>query len=98
MVKLKESIHNLSAADVTGQKLVRLHDVKASCSVGEMLDGMLPRMRLHQVDHNGNPVQYEVRLEREGRHLHRSERVGDVLEEADHLVVHPRIVAGGRNT
>jgi hypothetical protein len=35
-----------------------------------------------------------VRLEREARHLHRTDVVGRVLQDADHLVLHPRIVAG----
>lgn len=94
MVQIATTIKNLSAADVTGQKHVRLRDVPRSYSVGEMLTGVLPRLRLVQFDAQGNQVGYEVRLEREARHLHRSELVGDVLQEDDHLVLNPRIVAG----
>ena len=94
MVKLSSSI-NLTASDVTGQKHVRLHQVPTHTSVREFTEGLLPRMRLHQLDHNGNPVHYEVRLEREARHVHGAEIVGEALQDADHIILHPRISAGG---
>jgi len=93
MVQLA-TLKNLSAADTTGQKFVRLQEVPLTFTIGEMTDDLLPRMRLNQVDHAGNPVRYQLHLEREARHLHSSELVGEALQEADHLVLHPRIVAG----
>jgi len=94
MVQLASTI-NLSVSDLTGQKHVRLQKVPTNTSVREFTEGLLPRMRLQQLDHNGNPVHYEVRLEREARHVHGAEIVGEALQEADHLVLHPRISAGG---
>ena len=35
-----------------------------------------------------------ARLDREGRHLHRTELVGDTLKENDEIVLHPQIMAG----
>jgi len=39
-------------------------------------------------------AELESRLEREGRHLHASERIGDALQTEDHLTLHPNIDAG----
>ena len=88
------TLKNISAADTTGQKFVRLSELPTTFTIGEMTDGLLPRMRLHQVDHQGNPVRYQVHLDRESRHLHSSELVGEALQEDDHVVLHPRVVAG----
>jgi hypothetical protein len=85
---------SLTASDVTGQKHVRARNVPADNTVGDLVDGLLPRLRLNQLDRDGTPVHYEARLQREERHLHRSERVGDALQTDDHLVLHPRVVAG----
>lgn len=84
---------SISASDVTGQRHARGR-VPADSSVGDMITGLLPRLRLNALDRNGQPLHYEARLQREERHLHRSERVGDVLQEDDHLVLHPRVIAG----
>ncbi len=85
---------NITASDVTGQKHARARGVPAASTVGELVDGLLPRLRLNQLDRSGMPVHYDARLQREERHLHRSERVGDALQTEDHLVLHPRVVAG----
>jgi len=86
---------SLTASDVTGQKQVTVRDVPVTYSVGEMIDGLLPRMQLQHRDRAGQLVQYDARLDREARHLHRSELVGDALQTDDHLTMHPRILAGG---
>ena len=86
---------SIRASDVTGQKSVAVRDIPTDHSVGEVLDGLLPRMNLNRLDRGGNSIQYDVRLDREGRHLHRSELVGDVLQPDDHVTLHPRIMAGG---
>ena len=85
---------SFTASDVSGQKHVAVRDVPLTVTVGEMIDSLLPRMHLAHVDREGQPVQYDARLEREARHLHRSEVVGDALQSDDHLTMHPRILAG----
>jgi hypothetical protein len=85
---------SLRASDVTGQKSVNVRDVPTDHSLGEVLDGLLPRMNLNRLDRSGQPIQYDIRLDREGRHLHRTELVGDALQPDDHLTLHPRIMAG----
>jgi hypothetical protein len=39
-------------------------------------------------------LSYQALLEREGRHLHAAERVSDVLEPQDRIVLQPNIDAG----
>ncbi len=85
---------SITARDVTGQRRVRARDIPGDFSVAEMVDGLLPRMQLNRLDQSGSPILFEARLEREGRHLNRAEVVGDVLQNEDEVVLHPRIMAG----
>lgn len=87
---------SIIARDITGQKRFRAREIPGDYSVGEVVDGLLPRMQLNHVDQFGAAVKFEARLEREGRHLNRTEVVGEVLRNEDELVLHPRIMAGGR--
>jgi len=87
---------SLQARDVSRQKLVRVDEVPPDATVGEMVQGLLGGgMNLPQTDAEGRPLNYHARLEREGRHLHASERVGDVLQKDDEIVLQPNIQAGG---
>ena len=51
-------------------------------------------MQLPQMDAHGRPLTYQVRLEREARHLHGSELIGEALQTDDRLVLQPNIDAG----
>lgn len=86
---------SVRASDVTGQRQVNVGDVRSDTTVGELLDGLVPRMQLPRTDSGGQPLTYHVRLDREGRHLNRAERVGDALSPDDKLTIQPRIDAGG---
>lgn len=85
----------LRARDVTGQKAVKIDGVRRETSVLELVEDLVPRMNLSPNDTNGRPLTYHARLEREGRHLHASEIIGEVLQEDDELVLQPNIDAGG---
>ena len=85
----------IRARDITGQKRVRIRDIPIEYSVGDVVDGLLPRMNLNRFDPSGSPVRFEARLEREGRHLNRAELIGQALLDEDEVVLHPRITAGG---
>ena len=86
----------LVASDASRQKRVHVDAVPVGATVGELVQGLVDGgMNLPQKDAEGRPMSYHVRLEREGRHLHASERVGDVLKDRDEIVLHPRITAGG---
>jgi hypothetical protein len=84
----------VQVSDVSGQKTFKVNDVPADANVGELIQGMLSQMNLPQNDVSGHPLTYHARLEREGRHLHASERVGEALQTGDHVVLQPNIDAG----
>lgn len=84
----------LYASDVTGQNAVTVTNVQSDATVGELVDGLVSRMRLPANDAVGAPVTYHARLEREGRHLHASETVGESLQQDDALVLQPNVHAG----
>jgi hypothetical protein len=84
----------LQASDVSGQKLVDVREVPTDASVGELIQGLLGQMNLPENDVEGRPLTYHARLDREGRHLHASERVGDALQQGDRVVLQPNIDAG----
>lgn len=87
----------LHAWDVSRQKHVLVDDVPPDASVGELAQGLVrSRMNLPENDAEGRPLNYHVRLEREGRHLHASEIVGEALKDEDEIVLQPNIQAGGR--
>jgi hypothetical protein len=80
--------------DASRQKLARA-DVPTDSTVGELVQGLIrSRMKLPENDPEGRPLNYHARLEREGRHLHASERVGDALQNDDEIVLQPNIQAG----
>lgn len=85
---------DLRVSDVSGQRTARASGVSPSSTVGELVNGLLAKMSLQRNDVAGQPLQYRARLEREGRHLHSSELVGDALETDDHIVLQPEIHAG----
>jgi hypothetical protein len=84
----------LEASDVSGQKTARIKDVPIDWSVGELVQGLLNQMNLPQNDTAGRPLTYHVLLEREGRHLHGSEVVGEAMETGDKVILQPNIDAG----
>ena len=88
---------DILASDVTGQTVVNvgIDPGDREMSVGELLDALVPRMKLPRLGHEGRPLTYHARLEREGRHLHASEVVGEALKSKDRIMVQPTIEAGG---
>ena len=85
---------SLKASDVSGQKVVKVAGVAPDSTIRELVKGLVPKMGLRSQDSNDSPLVYHVRLEREGRHLHDSEIVGDVLMPDDQIVLHPNVMAG----
>lgn len=84
----------LRVSDVSGQKAVRASAVPASLTIGELVHGLLAKMGLARNDVEGRPLNYQARLNREGRHLRSVETVGDSLREDDEIVLTPNIDAG----
>lgn len=92
---VKPDTFSLQASDVSGQKVVKVAGVAADSTVRDLVKGLVPKMGLRAKDSADRPLAYHVRLEREGRHLHDSEIVGDVLEPGDRIILHPNVMAGG---
>lgn len=87
-------IADLHVSDVSAQKLATVKHVDEDWTVGELTQALLAQMELPRNDGAGRPINYHPRLEREGRHLHASERVGDALRTGDEIVLSPNIDAG----
>ncbi len=85
---------SLTVSDVSGQKVFRVPRAPAEATVGELVQSLLSQMNLPSNDTNGQPLAYQARLEREGRHLNAAERVGDALDAGDELMLQPNIDAG----
>lgn len=84
----------IRVSDVTGQKLVDVKDAPTDATIGELIEGLLPRMNMPASDNGGRALSYQALLDRDGRHLHASELVGDSLMPNDRLVLQPEINAG----
>ncbi|HLB55685.1 MAG TPA: hypothetical protein VJK71_11330 [Gemmatimonadales bacterium] len=84
----------LDVSDVSGQKRMTVDEFADGATVGELVDRLLAELDLVREDGEGRPLSYHARLEREGRHLHAAERVGDALQSGDQLVLQPNIDAG----
>ena len=85
---------DILATDVTQQNVVNVKSLDREITVGELLESLVPRMRLPRLGNGGRPLTYHARLEREGRHLHASELVGDALQPQDRIMLQPTIEAG----
>jgi hypothetical protein len=85
---------NLQVADVSGQKLFQVSDIEPDDTVGVLLSRAVMEMNMPQTDVAGRPLVYHARLEREGRHLHPAERIGDAVSTDDRLTILPNIDAG----
>jgi len=85
---------SLKVSDVSGQKIFTMTSAPVDATVGELVQGLLGQMNLPANDSTGQPLTYHARLEREGRHLHAAERIGDALETGDQLTLQPNIDAG----
>ena len=87
---------DITATDVTGQNVVNVNALDREMTVGELMEALVPRMKLPHLGNGGRPLAYHARLEREGRHLHATEVVGDALQSSDRIMLQPTIEAGGR--
>jgi hypothetical protein len=94
MQVLEKGTVDIRASDVSNQKTATVHDVPVEATVGELIDGLLEQLDLPAKDSQGEPLVYQARLEREGRHLHTSELVGDALQADDEITLQPNIDAG----
>lgn len=90
----REDTLTLEASDTTGQKRANFSDVPVSYTVGELVENVVQHLHLPTEDSQQQPISYQARLDREGRHLHKSERLGEALRTQDRISVHPTVSAG----
>lgn len=85
----------LIASDISEQKQVEVQDIPSDADVQEVLDAIVRQMELPPNDVEGRPLLYQALLPREGRHLRGDEKIGDVLQQNDRIILQPNIEAGG---
>ncbi|HUW58246.1 MAG TPA: hypothetical protein VMZ92_16535 [Planctomycetota bacterium] len=83
----------LRVQDVSEQREF-VADVPTEATWGEAMASIVKSMQLPTNTPDGEETVYTGRLERQGRHLHPSEVVGDVLQNEDRIVMQPEITAG----
>jgi hypothetical protein len=82
-------------SDVSGQKVMSVSNVPTDATISELIQGLISRMRLPANDAGGRPLTYHARSDRQGRHLHGTERVTDAVSPGDRVVLQPNVDAGG---
>jgi hypothetical protein len=87
---------DIEVSDVSEQKVAKVGNIPYESTVGELIQGLLSELDLPLNDSHQRPLTYHARLEREGRHLHASETVGEALQSGDRVVLQPNIDAGGK--
>ena len=85
----------LHLTDVSRQKKFFVPEVPEDSTVRELVQDVAPVMKLPKNDSKGRPLVYQALSERAGRNLHASEKLADVVEIGDHLVLTPSIEAAG---
>ena len=89
----KSQTITLHVQDMTGQREYLARDVPKDASWGETMGSILANMSLPK-NNPASPNVWSGHLEREGRHLHASEIVGDALVDGDKVVLQPEVNAG----
>ena len=84
---------SLHIQDMSGQREFVAKNIPRDAYWGETMGKILSNMQLPQnTPSSGNT--WTGRLEREGRHLHTSEIIGDAMINEDHIVLQPEVNAG----
>ena len=80
--------------DTSGQRARRVSNLPPDATVDELVSAAVSGFGLARNEAGGEPISYTGLLEREGRQLIPSERVGEVLREDDEVVLVRSIDAG----
>ena len=85
---------NITARDMNSQKTIRAR-IPGDLPVGEALPQVANRLGLPVDDiTTGGEQTYVGFLPRTNQHIGNGERVGEVLQEGDEVVLHPEAIAG----
>jgi hypothetical protein len=81
-------------SDALGQKVLAIRQLPSDTTVGELVANLTRQLGLPPSDPEGRVLTYHARSDREGRHLHGTERVADAVQRGDRVVLQPNIDAG----
>jgi hypothetical protein len=84
----------ITARDVTRQKAVNIPELPTDATVSELIDVLVPRLKLATTDGSGSPVNYYARNDRTGDHLHGADLVSESLQADDEISLSPEVTAG----
>lgn len=85
---------DISATDHSGQKRFDVRSIPGATTIAELVRSLRTTLGLVEHDAKGNQIAYRARLDREGRHLHGAERVGDAVKPGDTIALSPKVNAG----
>ncbi|MDH3716241.1 MAG: hypothetical protein OET44_20620 [Gammaproteobacteria bacterium] len=85
---------DIHVRDVANQRPSKARGLRAELSIGDLVQRLRAKMNLPEVDATGQPHVYHAYLQREARHLHATETVGDVLQTDDEIILQPDVQAG----
>lgn len=88
-----ETSLELVVSDVTKQKVRAVEGVSPDLTAAELVEGLIDELNLPTNDNQGRALDYVALLSREARHLRSDERLGDVVESGDWIVLQPNIEA-----
>jgi len=80
--------------DISGQKRQRVSGIPKDATAEEFVSGLVASLRLKTTGSQGEPLTYQARLDREGRHLQPSERLADAIRDDDEIALIRNVDAG----
>jgi hypothetical protein len=83
----------LRFTDQSKQRTYLARDIPRDALLGEIRESVVAAMNLPRNTPQGE-VDYKCRLDREGRHLHDSEVVGEAAADQDLIQLQPEAIAG----
>ncbi|MBI2297369.1 MAG: hypothetical protein HYU66_00205 [Armatimonadetes bacterium] len=92
-VQEKPQERTVRVVGLDGQRAVDL-TAPADRTIGELLEGLVPKLRLPSFDSNGQPLSWAAMHQEEARRLLPQEVIGECLEEHDTVRLVPDIEAG----
>lgn len=94
MASTKTATLEIKVSDASKQRVRTVEDVSQEATAAELVQSLIDDLSLPRNDRMGRSLSYRAMLRREGRHLNAAERVGDVVQDGDWLVMTPNIDAG----
>ena len=89
----------IEISEPLGQRWMRLREMPpADSNIGELSRAAIRQLHLPANDAQGNALAYHAKRTRGDTDLLESDRVGDMLQPGDQVVLRPNVMAGGPAT